>query len=843
MRGKPVGMGEPGPLPELLAPAGSLEALEAAIAAGADAVYLGGPRFSARQYAPNIPRESIPRAIDEAHRHGVRVYITVNTLIAEREREEALEYLLFLYESGADAVLLQDAGLAALAQEILPAFPLHASTQMTIHSTQGVLWAAEHGFTRVVLARELSAAEVEEIAEATESAGIQLEAFIHGALCYAYSGQCLLSSSIGGRSGNRGRCAQPCRKPYQLVNGEGDPYDRISSPITVSPERYVLSPHDLCTYAHLDRVVSLPLAALKIEGRMKSPAYVSTVVRIYRQALDALRSGTWEPRLVSMDELFLAFNRGFTPGYLLGARRPEVLGGDPPDHHGLFIGEVIAWDPSTREVRVRGSGAVLPEAGDGIHFLENDTEVGMRCITPARRDGDTFLLTVTEPVKRGARLYITRRAALQGTQPIHRPRPSIPVDLRVVWEEGRPTLDAVIHPPERPPFPLSFRGSEVWESARGTPLTAEEICHHLGRTGGTPFQIHCQLEYPGGLYLPRGKLNQLRRDFLVRVEQALVSAYRPSPALVREAKGRWKRKQDQRNVPRTRDPSPAPDLNVHVSSLEAVNGALKGGAMRISLEHEDPELLRAALASTRKSGAILVWRWPRITRNELLRELVNTARTLHQEGLEEILVSSGGAASALAGTGLSLSGSADLNLWNHDAVMVYAQHLSSLTLSPELSLEQIGDLTRSLPSSHPRLEVISQGNLEVMVSENCLFARNDCRSNACTPLEGHWALRDARDRLFPLVVDQHCQIHIYNSVETCYIDQIPGLIRAGIDRFGIDARHRTSRYAEEMTVLYREALDRVREGRTDFTDLNKAVKERARGGLTYGPLLRGLQEE
>jgi putative protease len=267
-------------LPELLAPAGSWEALVAAVSAGADAVYLGGKRYGARAYAENFEEAQLIRALEYAHRSDVKVYVTVNTLLTERELPHAAQFLLFLYEQGADGVLVQDAGLIRLARHTVPHLPLHASTQMTIHSSAGVQWAQEMGLRRVVLARELTLQEISLMAGRLSGSGIGLEVFIHGALCYSYSGQCLLSSSIGGRSGNRGRCAQPCRKPFHLVHGSRDGYDRVFVSPPDYPPSYCLSTRDLCTYQRLDELVRLSVESLKIEGRMKSPEYVATVVRL-----------------------------------------------------------------------------------------------------------------------------------------------------------------------------------------------------------------------------------------------------------------------------------------------------------------------------------------------------------------------------------------------------------------------------------------------------------------------------------------------------------------------------------------------------------------------------------
>ena len=247
------------------------------------------------------------------------------------------KYLVWLYSVGVDAVLVQDIGVAALAKKLVPGLTLHASTQMTIHSADGVKWAAEQGFSRVVLARELSLVEVQAIAAETASLGIGLEVFVHGALCYCWSGQCLLSSMIGGRSGNRGMCAQPCRKPYTFVTGDRDKYGNPVNMRTIPvKERFLLSPKDLSTYPHLRELARAPVASLKIEGRMKSPEYVTTVVSIYRRALDAIAAGTWEPENSDMQDLLLAFNRGFTKGYLFGDRHNSLMGRDQPDNRGTL---------------------------------------------------------------------------------------------------------------------------------------------------------------------------------------------------------------------------------------------------------------------------------------------------------------------------------------------------------------------------------------------------------------------------------------------------------------------------------------------------------------------------
>ena len=287
---------------ELLAPAGSYDSLKAAVGAGADAVYLGGSRFGARAYADNFSEEELCRGIDYAHLHGCDLYLTVNTLLKDQELEDLGSYLKPFYESGLDGVIVQDLGVVSYVREYFPELPIHASTQMTILGAGGAAFLKEHGASRIVTARELSLEEIRRIHEAVE---IEIESFIHGALCYCYSGQCLFSSMLGGRSGNRGRCAQPCRLPYQ-VKAEGRVLNR-------KEETYLLSPKDMCTIELLPQILEAGVCSLKIEGRMKRPEYTAGVVRIYRKYLDRyLEYGneSYQVEKEDLEELKRLYNRG-----------------------------------------------------------------------------------------------------------------------------------------------------------------------------------------------------------------------------------------------------------------------------------------------------------------------------------------------------------------------------------------------------------------------------------------------------------------------------------------------------------------------------------------------------
>jgi len=473
-------------LPELLAPAGSPEALRAVIAAGADAVYLSGRQFGARKFAKNFSRDEIAEAIRYAHARGVRVYVTVNTLIHDRELAGVVGYLVWLYSVGVDAVLVQDLGIAHLAREIVPALPLHASTQLTIYSADGVLFATEHGFSRVVLARELSAHEVRAIARAVQHTGIGLEVFVHGALCYSYSGQCLLSSVIGGRSGNRGMCAQPCRKKYRMVSSKADEYGRPVDPIHMPMTgQYLLSPKDLSTYTHLADLVDLPVVSFKIEGRMRSPEYGALVTATYREALDELARGAWRPDEAKVRELLLAFNRGFTAGYLFGERHGNLMSRKDPGNQGLFFGTVTQWDDRTGRVTVSAGQQIALHAGDGVLFTDpkhKDAEWGFSLNNEPVRSGTQVTFAVPRAVQTGARVTLTSSVAvsararqiMSGTSAgLRHP---VPVDLAVqVQPDGLIHMEGTIALPGKVPFRFSRVPDMRLVPAKTHPLTRDQL--------------------------------------------------------------------------------------------------------------------------------------------------------------------------------------------------------------------------------------------------------------------------------------------------------------------------------------------------------------------------------
>ena len=453
---------------------------------------------------------------------------------------------------------------------------------------------------------------------------------MHGALCYSYSGQCLLSSAIGGRSGNRGMCAQPCRKSYVLLRGEKDRYGRPTS-LAAQPqrERFLISTRDLCVYRHLDRIVRSGVESLKIEGRMKSPEYVAIVTSIYRRALDAIAKGKWSPTPEDERDLALAFNRDFTEGHLLGAR--DVMGREMSDNRGVFIGSVASFDVQRGEAAVRLSGPLCPEKGDGLVFLAPGQEMGLVVQKVVQKDGLLRLIT-PDRVRPGAKVYLTGSTALaKKTQEIiASAKTEIALDLNITWQDGTPLLEARMEDGSSAKVKATFR----MEKAKNQPLTRQQIESQMLRTGGTPFVVRkINMDYAGDLFAPLGALNQLRRDLLEKVQEHLLEKRRPAKEKVEKARNILKEMNLSASAaPTSAAPSFAvsrmPSLAVYADSLDTVRGAVEGGCRRVYFEpvlgwgEKDRAAKTNKLIEEAKAiceDAELIWKWPKITEADFFK--------------------------------------------------------------------------------------------------------------------------------------------------------------------------------------------------------------------------------
>ncbi len=859
--------GRPGAgVPELLAPAGSMEAFRAAVAAGADAVYLGGPRFGARQFADNFTLDEIRKAVTFAHRQGVKVYVTVNTLVHDREFTDVSGYLLELYTMGVDAILVQDIGLAHLAHTLLPDLALHASTQCTISTHEGIRWAGNFGFSRVVLAREIGTTDLEKILSIPGKDRPGIEVFLHGALCYSYSGQCLLSSVIGGRSGNRGMCAQPCRKPYRLVTGSVDDFGRPIDPKPVPlPGQYLLSTKDLCAYPYLADLSLGRLESLKIEGRMRSAGYVAIVVSAYRRALDAIREGEWSPSLSDVEEMATEFSRGFTGGHLCGDKGAALMGRSRPDNRGLLLGEVVRCPDRDRGIFIHRRAARIPSAGDGLVLV--DPGSGNREGLVLKRSGELrgdllFLPGDSTGCLPGWEVYLTGSRVLdEKAETIVRNgsrgwRSRIPIDLRVVIRAGQPpTISGKFIDPSYGEVEVRHTSGFVPPAAETQPLSDETISRHLKKTKDSLFSVrNLDLRYSGGLFIPLGELNRMRREFFQKAEENYDALRRPSKNAVREAAARVdeSRARFGRNaimVGEHAEETGPSGLILYASDRSEVRAACEVGAGAICFEpgihdwEDRIRWIREAVQLCRQRGIRFVWKWPRITGSNYLECALPWLSPLFLEEVDTIMVDELGLAEAirLRAPGIEIWGGMGLNIFNHLSVQALSEAIGQFCLSPELSGEEIRTLIAHSRLSAPatRFEVICQGNLEAMVTEDSLtgLLTNQARKNE------FFGLQDKTGRIFPFYADAEGRTRILNAVETCLVDVLPELVGMGVNGITIDARGRGPAYVREMTAIYLEGLDLARcgnPGAGSWQDLKERARAISRKGITSRHYTQGL---
>ena len=793
---------------ELLAPAGSREALVAAVENGANAIYLAGNAFGARAYASNFDREALREAIHFAHLRKVAIHVTVNTIVADEEMEPLRDYLRFLYEAGADAVLVQDLGVARVAHETVPDLPLHASTQMSVSSLEGVRALAELGFTRVVLARELSLKEIRHICA---HAPIEIETFMHGALCVCYSGQCLMSSMIGGRSGNRGRCAQPCRLPYTLVDEKGQDVlgDKAGS--------YLLSPRDLSTIDVIPDLIEAGVSSLKIEGRMKRPEYVATVVRTYREAIDTYYAGkgyavTQEER----DDLAQIFNRDFTTAYLEGRPGKAMMSDRRPNNRGLLIGRVTAYDWDARIVTVKLSGRL--GLGDQVDFW---VKVGGRvtatisALTDAKgraveegQAGDTVSFAIPSAVRDHDRVFKVYDARLmeraKETYASGAPVRRIPVAIAVRAAVGEPltvTLcDAEGHRGEG-------RTDFIGEPARKRPLSEEIIRKQVSRLGTSVYEmksLHCDIA--GEVMVPMSEINEARRKAVealdaLRLKEIEACEHRSEPKF----------------TDRIARPTPKKaHFLVAVDTLGKAEAALSAGADGIlfggeSYEHRviAPEEYERAWQMAREAGARIDFNTPRIVHDGQQKHVERLLAAFAAFPPDAVHVHNI-AMLALVRRLTDFAIHADYSLisYNKQTLAFLKDYgVAGATLSPELTAKEIRQLAKESPLP---LTCIVHGRLELMVSNYCVTGSflGGCGEGPCTQpcTRGHFALKDRKDALFPLAMDQFCHMHVLNSKVLSMMPHAMKFRAAGIETMQIEAKAMGEKEIAAIVKAYRKAM-------------------------------------
>lgn len=833
-------------IPELLSPAGSWEALVATVQNGADAVYMGGTKFNARRLADNFDNEGLRKAVEYAHLYGVRVYITVNILIKERELEELKSFLPELEQYRVDGVIVQDLGAARYIAQHHPSLSLHASTQMTIHQLEGVQVLEEMGFDRVVPARECT---LEELKHMSDNSSLELETFIHGALCVSYSGQCLMSSLLGGRSGNRGMCAQPCRLAYTLDKKTDQ--DALSA--------YHISMKDLSTLDFLDEILAAGVTSLKIEGRMKRAEYVAVVTRAYRKALDSiLKTGHYKPDQAAMRELEQIFNRGgFTRGYYYGTDHSDLYAKDKPNHWGIYLGKVrkvekgLIWIALEEDI----------EPGDGIELWTdkpgNRGQIVDRLLISGRpadrgRKGQLAAIPSSIRPEKGTRVYRTSRAAqLKTAQESfqNQYRRKIPVSAHAVIRIG--SCPVLSFRDENGTEGLAVGDYEV-QAAVKRALDEHTIQEQLGRLGDTPFEIKSlKLDWDDQVFLPVSVLNQLRRDAADDLMQKRIAYYDKRAVSMKKPVFHG------RENPEPLEAVPALQsrlsretmLNGYADRLDYQPGDLKGldilsfAPASFSFELNS---LREQVEAIQQSGIQVRLVLPAITRMAdmtWLRSLPDAFWTL----FDDYQIGNLGQLKLLKEKGIDKCfGSHTLNAAN---TLTMAQlsdlGLKGVTLSPELTTMEIRDIMNQTSLSW---EILVYGLLVLMTLEYCpqsdtqsatrLDGKGSCHS--CSFMGTH-TLTDRKGYTFPVRKKRisRCYSELLNSQPVFLADNMQPLHRLSAPYWGLLLEGLSPGECRSVIQCYRYALDHPGSSLPeDLAAYAQAVKEK---GFTKGHFFRGVE--
>ena len=818
-------------IPELLAPAGSLDCLKMAVDCGADAVYLSGKTFGARQFATNFTREELIEGLNYAHKFGVRVYVTVNTLVKEGELSKVSDYLIDLYNLGVDAILIQDWGVYELACELIPNMELHASTQMTTHNKYDLKYLDKCGFSRVVLSRELS---LDEIIKLKEESDIELEVFVHGAVCYSYSGRCLFSSFSGGRSGNRGMCAQPCRKKYQLTVNNVDLYNRsVSSQVVeLNGGDYLLSPKDFGHYWYLDKLVDSGVSSLKIEGRMRSEDYVGLVVSVYRRALDSIKNGfNWKPSSDESDLLYLAFNRGFTSKYLLPDSYNDLMGCDKPGNRGLFIGSVKKYDVKKKEIYVKLRTDILPLKGDGLFFestINPINSLGFELDHDIKVKGNEIIINTGKGVVEGSKVYITRKNDIQN---YIKPHIHDFGNLKLTFsidEDNYPLLEGKLNFINGCVFNASVKGDNQFEKAINRPTTISVIKKQCLKLDKHDYNVVFENKnYQSNLFLRISDINKLRRELLSILNDMVLNSYLPETFI---------KKTNIVDVNKNINYLPINSinkeelsLNVMVNDIDSLKTAFNSGIDCIYFESAlidskelyetcldgdiieyDSELLLENLylaQSLSKEYEIpWFWKWPDISHDDLLEFLLTTLRKLDFK--VNIMVSEVGLAYLLKDeiNINHIDASSASNSTNNKTIKHLNKYFDNITLSLENKLNNIKKIQKH--QQNKNLKIIIQGSPEILTSRECIISRNTITKEYKRKIGNtdQLALKNSKNREFPLKISDSGQTILKNYQELSLISYLPELMRNGLYSYILDARDRGPNYTNEIINIYQHAL-------------------------------------
>ena len=799
---------------ELLAPVGSFEALKAAVQNGANAVYLGGKDFGARASANNFDRDELKEAVKYAHIRGVQVFVTTNTLRKENEIEDFLEYAKFLYDIDVDAIILQDIGMARLIKRELPDFELHASTQMVAHSLEDVKYLESVGFDRVVLAREVT---VEEIKYICDNCKADIEVFVHGALCVCYSGQCLMSSMIGNRSGNRGRCAQPCRQRYELI-------DVYTGEVVNSNGDYLLSPRDLNAIEEIDKVIDAGVHSLKIEGRMKRPEYVATVIDGYRKTIDEyLATNKLNVSDETINDLYTIFNRKFTKGLLLGDVGKDMMNSQLPNNQGLYVGTVVDYNKKAKRLKIKLANTL--KKGDGINLgggtigriIKNGN------IETIGYTGETIELDFVGEARKGQIVFKTSDSELmdrvQATFTQDKEFVKNIIDAKITIKLGQKPILTL---KDRHSNEATIEGDKIVEEAMKVALSKEKVETQLRKLGNTPYELDLlEIELDDNVSLPISLLNQMRRDCIELLDKERVSI-----------KNRKYKNKIVKYKPVLYNRNKQQEISVKVKNLEQLESALECGVDRIY--YEDTNTIDKGMSLAMKYNKKVIYSAPRIIRNKEYNHLAKA----NNAGVESVQVGNYGSIDYFKDKKLNID--YYLNAFNSETINYYKEiGADTLCISQELNINEIKE---TIKYTDINIESVVYGYTPLMITEYCPMGvivrdcKKDKRVAKCK--ESIYALRNSKGDEFRVSQDIFCRSTIYNSNVTCMLDNLYELHEIGINVLRLDFTLEDKETVKEVIEAYQEVLSNDYKLATKATKLYNKLDEK---GTTAGHYYKGVE--
>lgn len=792
---------------ELLLPAGKPDALRAAVANGADAVYLAGNSYGARANAGNFDESEMRSAVKLCRKYGVKIYVTMNTLIAEEEMSDALDYAKFLYDIGVDGLIVQDIGLLKAIQRLLPEFRLHGSTQMTIHNVRGAKWAYEQGLKRVILSREITLKEIQLIRASVPD--LELEVFCHGALCICYSGQCLMSSLIGGRSGNRGQCAQPCRLAYDFIDAYGN--------VLTDKPAHLLSPKDMNTLDELKSLIDAGVCSLKVEGRMRRPEYVATVGRVYRHAIDHIING--EKPLSDNDYNIVkqVFNREFTPAYLNGNPGRDLMSYEKPNNRGTFLGRVkktngkIITLSLENDLSLDDGIEIWVKVGGRLGSTVSDLRVHGEQTEHAFR-GQLCEIMLPGRISVGDRVFKTydsklMRSAMNSYEKLD---DDIPLDFKVKASIGEKleisATDSLGHEIKAvSPFTV--------EEAQKHPADYDSIKKQLSRLGGSGYCFHgLTVEMDGNVMIPASVLNQLRRDIVMEFDCGTFDRY---PAVKNYHFQENKRELLELNSERKKNNEPL--LTVKVSDFFQLCSALEGGADRVyyaphfGFAFPDEETLKELKIYNERYEGQLYYALPQVTQDGKNKSLNQQIENALNAGFTGFAV---GQASDIGLKGeypeiKTVVADFSANVFNrYSAEELFNGGFDMITVSPELNKEQLEHFAKG-PG---KKEIIVHGAMHMMVSRHCVIGALAGKQKNSVPCGYHcrggkFYLNDRMGMNFPVIGDLYHNMHIFNCHELCLLEELKYL--KGYDSWRIEGQFYDIGSLKEIVALYKTAREQI----------------------------------